>query len=315
LKRATSVPFAASALIVVAAVAAEVVFPGRDLYHAGWFNVALLAIACAGALAARRQFARTPDVRARAAIAAVACGAAVAALAGAASGLLAPENRTVVAAPGARVALDDFGGALEFPAVENGAGNGAGFAGAVLLQRPGRRPLPVGEGGRNAGSFILHTVPRQVVYVEARDARGGRLTITQPSGSSFLSPVLLMQQTQSIAGFDLPFDSFAVPAAHRDVRAVLFNAQQAATLRPMAGNAPAPAVLFAVDDENDRPLPRGIELARDGSTVAVGGLLLHAAVLAYPAVEIVAAPALPAVVAGAVLVLGGLAVRQTQRRL
>lgn len=307
-------PFVASALIVVAAVLAELAFPGRDVYHAGWFNLTLLAIACACALTARRQIARAEGVRARAAILAVACGAAVAALAGAASGLLAPDNRTVVAAPGARVPLDDFGGVLDFPTVASDAGSGAAFAGAVVLERSGRGPLTVGERGRNAGSFVLRTVARQVVYVEARDLRGGRLTITQPSGSSFLSPVLLMQQRQSIAGFDLPFDSFAVPAAHRDVKAVLFDAQQAATLRPMAGIAPAPAVLFAVDDQNDRPLPHSIELARDGSTVAVGGLLLHAAVLAYPAVEIVAAPALPAVVAGAVLVLGGLAVRQMERR-
>jgi hypothetical protein len=65
-------------------------------------------------------------------------------------------------------------------------------------------------------------------------------------------------------------------------------------------------VLFAVDDENDRPLPHAIALAIDGQTIAVGGLRLHAAVLDYPSVEIVAAPSLVAVVAGAALVLGGL---------
>src|SRR5581483_2184922 len=152
---------------------------------------------------------------------------------------------------------------------------------------------------------IVSAASRDVVYVEARDLTGDRLTITQPAGSVFLSPVLLMQQTQTIAGLTLPFDSFALPAAHRVAKAVLFSAQQAATLRGLSGSAPAPAVLFAVDDESGRPLPHAIAIARDGASVVAGGLRFHATVLQYPAVHIAAAPALAAVVAAAILFAGG----------
>jgi hypothetical protein len=302
--------FAAVALLVVAAVVAEIVFPGQAVYHAGWFNVALLALVVVTVLGSRGQIARARSVRARVAIVAIVFGTVVAGLAGAASGLLAPDNRTVVGAPGQRVRVGDLGGTLDFPLAGTGGPNVvSSFGVVVVLDRPGRRPLPIGERGRDAGSYILRSTPRQVVYVEARDPQAGRLTVTQPSGSSFLSPVLLMAQSQTIAGLNLPFDSFAVPAAHRVVKAVLFSAQEAAALHGLQGGAPAPAVLFAVDDENDRPLPHAIAVARDGTTIAAGGLLLRAAVLAYPAIEIMSAPALAAVIAGALLVLGGLAAK------
>jgi hypothetical protein len=306
----TITAFAALAAIVVAVAIGEIVFPGRQAYHAGWFNVALVALVVATALSGRKQALRTRSVRTRAAVAAIVFGTAVAGLAAVASGLLAPDDRTVIGAPGQRVRVDELGGTLDFPLAGTGARNDvAAFGVVVVLSRPGHRPMPIGERGRDAGSFVLHSTPREVVYVEARDPRAGRLTITQPSGASFLSPVLMMQQSQTIAGLNLPFDSFAVPAAHRIVKAVLFSAQQAAALHGMEGQAASPAVLFAVDDENDRPLPHAIAVARDGNTIAAGNLLLYASVLAYPAVEIAAAPALAAVVAGTLLVLLGLVVK------
>jgi hypothetical protein len=110
----------------------------------------------------------------------------------------------------------------------------------------------------------------------------------------------------------LPFDAFAVPAAHRNVKAVLFTAQQAAMLHPMAG-AQAQAVLFAVDDEDDRPLPGAIALARDGETVDIGGLHLRAAAFSYPAIEFVAVPSLVAVVLGALAIAGGFLLKKEAR--
>lgn len=300
--------FAVCAAIVVAAALAELFLPGRPVYHAGWFNVALLALGVIAIAGARKAFARAPGTRVRLATSAIACGAALAALAAAASGLLAPDNRSVVGAPGQMVRVDELGGVLQFPPV-GARGDATPSGTAVMLERAGRPAVAVSERARNVGTFVLHAVPRQVVYTEARDSSGGTLTITQPSGSSFLSPVLLMQQRQTIAGLDVPFDSFAVPSAHRSVKAVLFSAQEAATMRGLQGGAPSPAVLFAVDDESGRPLPRAIAVARSGSTVSVGGLRLYASVLSYPAVEIVASPALGAVVAAALLVLGGLIAR------
>jgi hypothetical protein len=289
------------ALLITIAAAAEIVLPGRELYHAGWYNVALGALAIIALISARRQVRRSDSLRARTAIVSCASGALLVGVAGIASGLFAPDNRTVIGAPAQNVPVDDLGATLAFPPTQPGAGD----AGTILLIRKNRPPVAIGPRRRDVGSFILHTGDRSVVYVQAYDARGAHLTITQPTGVSFLSPVLLMQQRQVIAGLDLPFDSFAVPAAHRIVKAVLFTPQQAVQLRGMAGLA-APAVLFAVDDENDRPLRDAVALAVDGQTIAVGGLKLRSEVLQYPSVEIVAAPSLIAVALGALLVIGGL---------
>lgn len=301
---------AAVAIAVVAAVALEIVLPGRDLYHRGWFNVALVALVAIAVVRARIEFARSTPGRSRGAVVAIAFGAVVAGIAGTASGLLAPDSRTIVGAPGQRVRVDDLSGTLDFPLAD--AEENSVSPGDVVLERTNRAPAAIGARGRNVGTFVLRATPRDVAYVEARDARGGRLTVTQPSGSSFLSPVLLMQQRQTIAGLNVPFDSFAVPAAHRLVKAVMFTAQEANMMRAIEGGA-GPAVLFAVDDENDRPLPNAIVAARSGTTVGVGGLLLHTIVFSYPAVEIVAVPSLAAVVIGALFLLAGLVAKGTDR--
>jgi hypothetical protein len=286
--------------LTLAVVACEIFFPGRDFYHYGWFNVALAALVVACLLAARAPFRAAKAARSRIGIVAIAFGAGVAGFAGVASGLLAPDNRVVVGAPGANVRVDELGGTLAFPLKIAGAG-----ALDVVLTRSGRTTA-IGATGRNVGTFVLRQVPRDVVYVEAADRRGASLTVTQPNGATFLSPVLLMQQRQKIpdTNLDLPFDAFAVPAAHRNVKAVLFTAQQAAMLHP-TGGAQAQAVLFAVDDEDDRPLPGAIAFARDGETVDIGGLHLRAGAFSYPAIEFMAVPSLVAVVLGALAVVAG----------
>ncbi|MGC1381566.1 MAG: hypothetical protein WA814_11165 [Candidatus Baltobacteraceae bacterium] len=291
----------AVAIAVTVAVVAEVVFPGRDFYHAGWWNVALAGLTIVVVVAGRRQLRTATALRARAAIVAVVLGTVAIGLAGAASGLLAPDNRTVVGAPGQQVRLQELGGTLAFPpsAVD------APGAPAVTLERPRHAPLQIGSRGRYTGSFVLRTAPRDVVFVEVRDLRGNRLTVTQPTAAAFLSPVLLMQQRQTIAGMDLPYDSFSVPAVRRVVKAVMFTPAQAALLHHGLGLAGGAAVLFAVDDENDRPLRNALGLSAGGRPVQTGGLLLRGTVVGYPAVEVVAVPALAAVVLGALLVLGG----------
>jgi hypothetical protein len=301
-----------AAIATVIVVAVQIIFPGRDLYHAGWFNVTLATLAVTAVLSARKPFAQSKALAGKIAAMAVVFGVAIAGLAGVASGLLGPDNRTIVGAPGQRVRADDLNGSLNFPLAQAETANATPLP--IVLERPGHAPLAILNGARDAGTFILRPVPRTVVYVEARDARGGTLTVTQPSGTSFLSPVLLMQQRQTIGGMDLPYDSFAVPATHRMVKAVLFTSQQAAQLRGMAGTS-RPAVLFAVDDERDRPLPHGLVLASDGQTVEAGGIALRGVVLSYPAVEVVSAPALSAVIAAALLIAGGLiATRLPQER-
>ena len=150
--------------------------------------------------------------------------------------------------------------------------------------------MQIGERPHDAGNFVVRAFARDVTYVEARDLRGNRLTVTQPTGSAFLSPVLLMERRQTIAGMDLPYDSFNVPAARRVVKAVLYNG----------------AVLFAVDDADDRPLRNAIAMSFGGKAVSVGGLSLRGVVEQYPAVEVVAVPNTVAAGLGSLLVFGGL---------
>jgi hypothetical protein len=298
--------------LTLAIVVCEIIFPGREFYHAGWFNVALAALVVLCLLSSRKPFRAASDTRRRAGVAAVAFGAAIVGFAGVASGLLAPDSRTIVGAPGASVRVDELGGTLSFPLVE-----AAGTVPDVLLTQGGRTTA-IGSGSHDIGTFIVREIQRDVIYVAAADRRGARLTVTQPNGATFLSPVLLMQQRQKIpeTNLDLPYDAFAVPAAHRNVKAVLFSAQQAAMLHPTAGVA-ARAILFAVDDEDDRPLPGSIALAREGQDIELAGLRLRGDVLTYPAIEFVAVPSLVALILGAVVMAGGwlaLVVRERSSR-
>jgi hypothetical protein len=288
------------ALAVVASVAVEIAIPGRGVYHAGWYNVGLIALAILTLAAARRRFRAAATARARAAVVALTIGTAIVAVAGSASGLLGPDDQTIVGAPGQRIRVEGLG-VLSFPF----AGSPAGVP-RVSLERPLHAAQPIGARPRDAGNFILHVVPRDVAYVEARDARGDRLTVTQPLGAVFLSPVLLMQHRQNIGGLDLPFDSFNVPAARRVVKAVLFTPAQAAMLLRGRGRAGDAAVLFAVDDENERLLPHAIALSDGGGPVRAGGLLLSAVVQSYPAVAVVSSPNLIATALGTLLVFGAI---------
>jgi hypothetical protein len=280
--------FVSSAVVIVAVV--EIVLPGKTVYHAGWLNLAIAAlIAIASSSRPRRRAAW-----------AVLSGCIVAGIAAVAFGLFAPDDRDITGAPGQRVAVEGLG-TLVFPIVD------AGYSMPdVALVRSRRRTVLLGARGLNVGDAIVRETPRSVVGVEAFDPRGNHLTITQPQGAVFLSPVLTMQHTQAISGLNLPFDSFNVPAAGRVVKAILFSPAEAAVM--LHGVAPGHgAVLFAVDDENDRPLPHAIVLGPDGETVRAGGLTLRATIQQYPAVTVVPVPNLFAVCAGVLLAAGGVA--------
>jgi hypothetical protein len=292
--------FASTALVVIAAVVVEIWLPGRPAYHAGWYNVALTALAIVIVVNARKQWKAARSSRLRLAIVAIAFGAAATAVAGVASGLFAPDDRDVVGAPGERVRVEEVG-TLSFPLPDQDRGGPV----MVTLDRPLHSPLEIGAQARNAGSFLLRALPRDVVDVEVRDLLGNRLTVTQPSGSVFLSPVLLMQARQTIAGMNLPFDSFNVPAARRVVKAILFTPAEAAVLSHDPGAVGQSAVLFAVDDENDRPLPHAIVLSTGGAAVRAGGLRLRADVTSYPEIEVIWVPNIAVVAIGTLLVLAG----------
>jgi hypothetical protein len=269
------------AALVVLGVVVEIVIPNRALYHTGWYNV---AIAAAGVWAIVRTR-RMPLV---------AFGVAAIAFAGIASGLLGPDTRTIVGAPDTTVRVDEAGGTLAFPLAQADP--------SVMLVR-GRGAQPIGA-RRYTATALLRSIPRTVVAIDAFDARGAHVTITQPTGSAFLSPVLLMQNSQPIAGLTVPFDTFAVPAAHRIVKAVLLSAAQLASM-PNTTAAKGPAVIFDVEDETGASIPHGIGIASDGQVVELAGLRLRPHVLTYPAVEVISIPDLAVVAAGLLAILIG----------
>lgn len=281
-------------------VLAQDVYPGADVYHYGWYNALDVALFVLAALQLRPL--RKTHSAAFPALAAAAFGGAIVVFAGVASGLMGPDTHTVAGAPGANVRDNDVDGAFAFPLSGN----------AIALER-GKSSVTVGSGRRYTGGFILWEVPRAVVHIDAADSRGDHLTITQPTNASFLSPVLLMQQTTVIDGMNVRFDSFSVPAVQRNVKAVLFTPQQAAQLHtdpPIVGQ---PAVLLAVSDFKDRVLANGIGIAPPGVQKTLAGLRLTATVENYPAVVVASAPYWPIAALGLVLVIFG-AVRVTQQR-
>lgn len=266
--------------------------PGIALYHYGWYNALDAAFFIVAAMQLRSL--RKTQAAKVSGLALAAFGAAIVVFAGIASGLMGPDTHTVVGAPGASVRDDDAGGSFVFP-----------LQGTAVRFERGRSSIAVDGGRRYTGGFVFWQEPRTVVGVTASDSKGNHLTITQPTNPSFLSPVLLMQQTTTIAGMDVSFDSFSVPAMSRSVRAVLFSAQQAAQLHSAAIVAGQPAVLFSVTDQRDREVANGIGIVAPGAQRLIGGLLLAANVQTYPAIVVASAPYLPVVVVGLLIVIAG----------
>lgn len=270
----------AIALILLVAVLTllQVFVPGKPWYHSGGYAVALLA-ACALALWVQRG-------RKRGILLA---GTALVAASGVLCSLLAPDTQTVIPAAGSTIALAEPAVSLNFP-VDPGA--------PVIVHRNGHRDLFVSRGqDARLPDFVFVAQSRTAAVVRAQDLRGRNLTITQPQNSVFLSPVLSFSQTTAIGKTLVPIDSFAVPAAHRVVRALL--------LQERGG------VLFAIEDERGKMVPGALKFAPSGQTVRVASLQLRARLVDYPAVMIAAIPYLPLLLAGLLLCIAGgvLAVR------
>jgi len=279
-------------LCAIGMVVAQDAYPGAAVYHAGWYN----AFAIASFVFAAWQLRSLQKTRAQRfpTLLVATFGAAIVVFSGVASGLMGPDTHTVVGAPGASVRDDDVDGTFVFPLSGN----------TITLDR-GRSTVTVSSRRRYSGGFIFWQEPRTVVHIDAADARGGHLTVTQPTNASFLSPVLLMQQQTTIDGMNVRFDSFSVPAVQRNVKAVLFTEQQAAQLHtdpPIIGE---PAVLFAVADNADRVQPGGIGIAAPDVQKQVGGLRLTATILQYPAIVVASAPYWPILLLGLLLCVAG----------
>lgn len=270
--------------------AAQDVFPGNAVFHSGWYNALNVAAIAAAAFGRRKN-------------AIAVFGSAIVVLSGVAAGLMGPDTHTVVGSPGATVSDDQIGSAFVFPLAPPDVDPQA----VTVSLRSGSSLVAIGAHRRYWGSLIMWQTPRVSVWVTAADAAGNHLTITQPTNGTFLSPVLAMQQSTVIGGMNVLYDTFAVPAERLTVKSVLFDAQQASRLGPQSPSNGGPAILFAVADRGDRPVPGGIGIVPSGSQRKIGGLILGAQAGNYPAVVVASAPYLPALIVGLLILFAGAA--------
>jgi hypothetical protein len=284
-------------------VLAQDVYPQTPLYHT-WQYALALVIALVVVIAYANGARRGEDGVAGRRLLVAAAGAAIVTVAGLASGLLGPDSASVVGTPGTVVPVPALGAAAFFGAVDADAlaRGGAG----VTLRRRNAADVVLGPSGRRVtGESLVYLEPRPAAYAEAFDRNGAHLTVTQPTSTSFLSPVLLFRDHQRIGAFDVPFDTFAVPARHRVVRAIYFTPAQLRTFTHAAAlDASQPALIVTVSDDAGKEL--GITLAASGQTVELGGVRVRATLGTYPALAVAAAPPTWALAAGIALFAAGI---------
>lgn len=302
----------AVAVLAIALVLAQDLQPRTGLYHT-WQYALALAIALVVVLAYANGARRGTDGPVGKRLAWAMAGAALVAGAGLGSGLLGPDTATVIGTPGTVNPIPALGAAAFFApadaaAIERGSG-------AVTLRRRQAGDVALGGTARRVlGESLVYLEPRPAAYVEAFDERGAHLTVTQPTNSSFLSPVLLFRERQRIGAVSVPLDTFAAPARKRVVRALYFTPQELAQFQHAAGplDRARPALVVTVADDAGRQL--GITLVPSGGEATVAGVRIRATLGSYPALAIAAAPPTWALVGGIALfglgvVWAGLALR------
>ena len=291
------------AAIVIALAVAQDLYPRTPLYHTWQYALALaigLTVTLAYANGARRGKDGTAGKRLLLAMA----GAVVAGLAGLASGLLGPDTATVAGTPETVVPIPSLGAAAFFGSAD--ADTIARGSAGVIVRRKTADEISLAPSARRVlGESLLYLEPLPAAYVDAYDARGAHLTVTQPTNTAFLSPVLQFRQRQRIGALDVPFDTFATPALHRVVRALYFTPHDLAQFNPANAGSKTPALVLTVADDAGKPL--GITLASSGHDVAIAGMRLRATVGTYPALAVASAPPAWALVLGVALYVLGLA--------
>lgn len=291
----------AIALATIALVLAQDLFPRSALYHTWQYALALaiaLTVVFVYANAARRGDDGPHGKR----LAIAMLGAAVVGIAGLASGLLGPDTAEIIGTPGTVTPVPALGAAAFFNTVEaDGLASGAG---SVTLRRRNAREVALGATSRTVlGESLVYLDQRPAAYIDAYDAHGAHLTITQPTNSSFLSPVLLFRDTQRIGAISVPLDTFATPAQHRMLRALYFTPTQLAQFSHGGVTGGRAGLVITADDDAGHPL--GITLLPSGGDVTIGGIRLHATLGTYPALAVASAPPTWALVVGIALFLFG----------
>jgi hypothetical protein len=233
-----------------------------------------------------------------------AAGAALIGVTGLASGLLGPETQTLIRAPGSSEPLPGIALSGVFP-LADGATIARGDARIAVRKRSGAQVELAAGLPRIVGTAVVEAQPRIAAYVSAFDASGRRLTITQPTGPAFLSPVLQFVQQLGLSGQVLPSDTFATPARHRIVTAVYISAAAARAMHSeRIGDRDV--VLFSVRDERGRGVPGGIGIAGSGEDARVGDLIVRPVLGTYPALIVGSGPHPLALWGGALCIVAGL---------
>jgi hypothetical protein len=293
----------AVAAIVIALAVAQDLYPPTPLYHTWQYALALalgLTVTCAYANGARRGGDGIAGKRLLLAMA----GAAVAGVAGLASGLLGPDTASVVGTPETVVPIPALGAAAFFGAADAET-IARGSAGVIVRRKSAGEIALAPRAHRVVGESLVYLEPQPAAYLDAYDEHGAHLTITQPTNASFLSPVLLFRQRQRIGALEVPFDTFATPALHRVVRALYFTPRDLAQFNPANAGTKEPALVLTVADDAGKPL--GIKLATAGQDVTIAGVRVRATLGTYPALAVAAAPPTWALVLGVALFVLGLA--------
>ncbi len=219
-----------------------------------------------------------------------ALGGAVMALAFVVGELLVGPPQRVVAAPGQTYRPPHSNRlALEFPPVSAGdlTSDHSNDSISVVVGNE-RRALSVGEELR-VHSYVLRADPWPAAYVRAWSPAHASQTVTQPTSSTFVSPVLQFPDE------DLS-DSFAVPALHREVRVRYYPGL------PSRG-IDIPFLQLEIDEENGGVLFGGVTVS--GRPVRQAGMELVFELGTYPVVSMAGAPDRLAVGIGMLLLAAG----------
>lgn len=293
----------AAAIVAVALVFAQYAFPVTPLYHT-WQYALALALALVPMVAYANAALRGGDGPLGRRFAVAVVGALLIDLAGLASGLLGPDTATIPGTPGTVTPVPALGAAAFF-APTNAETIARGNAGVTLRRRGAPAIVLSGDARHLLGESLVYLSARPAAYVEATDPGGAHLTVTQPTSAAFLSPVLLFHDRQRIGEVTVPLDTFAVPARGRIFRALYFSANDLRTFRHLDAGAGNPALVLTAADDRGRPL--GITLAPSGATVELAGIRVRATLGRYPALAVAAAPEPWLLLAGMLLLTGGLA--------
>jgi hypothetical protein len=287
------------ALAAIGLTLAQDVRPGLDFYHT-WQYAAAMTIAIILVVAYAWGARSGSDGRAGQRIALGLCGALTVAVGGLLSGLIGPDTITVSGSPGSVTPVPDLGAAAFFsPADPQTIARGDA---TVSLRRKGADAVAVSAGGRIfLGTSIVYLSSRPAAYIVARDARGNRLTVTQPTNPTFLSPVLLFPQSQPLKDKSYPLDTFATPGIHRVARALFFSADDAQAFNHLGSRQPA--LVLSVNDDNGKSV--GLTIVPSGRDVTIGDLHVTATLGTFPQLVVAAAPHPAVLIIGLLLFLGG----------